>query len=189
MPPCVRGWGRSLAREALPPSMAFAARDSSTLSGLSQAGPVGEGVQVMLLDKRRWIKLVAHVVRRLWEIEGRSPQSTHSRPGQPGWPIASPFSPGSSARPATGPGQTPQPRWVYPGGAADKGRGGAGTGGRDGDMSRAGMSHSMSSLLDTTVGGDSAVDSYEWSSPDLTPEASGSYGMRMRRGRDGGDKA
>ncbi|CAB1102446.1 unnamed protein product [Ectocarpus sp. CCAP 1310/34] len=65
----------ALARECLPPTLAHAARDTSTLStastqGGSEAGWMRDG-QNMFVSERRWIKVVAHVIRRLWDMDGR----------------------------------------------------------------------------------------------------------------------
>ncbi|CAN0137607.1 unnamed protein product [Ectocarpus fasciculatus] len=65
----------ALARECLPPTLAHAARDTSTLStastqGGAEAGWMRDG-QNMFVSERRWIKVVAHVIRRLWDMDGR----------------------------------------------------------------------------------------------------------------------
>ncbi|CBJ25454.1 expressed unknown protein [Ectocarpus siliculosus] len=66
----------ALARECLPPTLAHAARDTSTLSTASTQGGAEAGGwmrdgQNMFVSERRWIKVVAHVIRRLWDMDGR----------------------------------------------------------------------------------------------------------------------
>ncbi|CAM9432354.1 unnamed protein product, partial [Scytosiphon promiscuus] len=64
----------ALARECLPPTLAHAARDTSTLSSASTHGGLDagwlRGGENMFVSERRWIKTVAHIIRRLWDMDG-----------------------------------------------------------------------------------------------------------------------
>ncbi|CAM9890081.1 unnamed protein product, partial [Hapterophycus canaliculatus] len=135
----------ALARECLPPTLAHAARDTSTLSSASTQGGDAEagwlrGGQNMFVSERRWIKVVAHVIRRLWDMDG-TPESVATARRRPTTSPAAAAAAAAtvSATPAPFAAEFQQPAWrpAGRGAGARRGglfpRGGGGGGGGGGD--------------------------------------------------------
>lgn len=85
----------------------------------------------MFISERRWIKVVAHVVRRLWSMEGGVSHNIPARlrGGNPSSNPQPPATTAAAAPPAPYAMGFQQPAWRPTGGGGGRGRGGGGGGG------------------------------------------------------------
>ncbi len=133
-------------------------------AGARNKHPVPFLVQNMFVSERRWIKVVAHVIRRLWDMDGTPQNFAAAAAARPRRPSTTAAATGPSPKPsAAAAAASPfgldfqQPPW-RPAGGGKRREGGPFSGNHRGGGGGAGLDHTESFLTGLTGAAESRSD-------------------------------